>query len=68
MKRTNLVLDERLLEDAKAASGNRTYSATVNQALKELLRGLRAAKADEYANSDVWQGDLGEMRADRVPD
>lgn len=38
MKRTNVVLDEKLLEEARQVSGERTYSATVNRALKELVR------------------------------
>ncbi len=38
MKRTNLMVDEKLLEEARAASGERTYSATVNTALEELVR------------------------------
>lgn len=68
MKRTNLVLDEQLLEQAKAASGNRTYSDTVNQALAELLRRIRFSRIDDFANSDVWSGALSDMRDDRVPD
>jgi len=35
MKRTNLVLDEQLLDRAKAVSGLRTYSQVVNEALSE---------------------------------
>lgn len=38
MKRTNVILDEELLEQARKASGERTYSATINRALDELVR------------------------------
>ena len=37
MKRTSLVLDEELLEEAVRVFGVKTYSATVNLALKEAL-------------------------------
>ncbi|MGN6182650.1 MAG: type II toxin-antitoxin system VapB family antitoxin [Thermoanaerobaculia bacterium] len=38
MKRTNVVLDEKLLEEARKATGERTYSAAINTALNELVR------------------------------
>ena len=68
MKRTNLVLDEHVLEEAKAATGSKTYSDAVNLALRELVRARRFAKVDQFANSDVWQGDLTLMRGDHVSD
>ena len=37
MKRTNLVLDERLLEEAVKLSGERTYSAAVARALERQM-------------------------------
>ena len=44
MKRTNLVLNEQTLEEALRLSGERTYSATVNRALDEFVRGTRAGR------------------------
>ena len=38
MKRTNVILDEKLLEEARRESGERTYSATIMKALAELVR------------------------------
>ena len=38
MKRTNLVLDEELLERARQVTGERTYSAVVNLGLEQLVR------------------------------
>jgi Arc/MetJ family transcription regulator len=64
MKRTNLVLDEQLLDDARKALGSRTYSEVVNLALRELLRHKTFAGIDRYAHSGVWEGDLSEMRGD----
>jgi Arc/MetJ family transcription regulator len=41
MKRTNLVLDERLLDEAVRLSGERTYSRAVERALEEFVRRVR---------------------------
>lgn len=38
MKRTNLILDEELLEKARIVSGERTYSAAINKVLEEYIR------------------------------
>lgn len=65
MKRTNLVLDEHLLEEAVRVSGERTYSKAVARALDDFIRRARARKILELAGSGLWQGDLAEMRADR---
>jgi len=64
MKRTNLVLDERLLEEATRLAGQRTYSKTVNLALAELIRRSKAGRILELAGSGLWEGDLAEMRRD----
>ncbi|MFA7566233.1 MAG: type II toxin-antitoxin system VapB family antitoxin [Alkalispirochaeta sp.] len=68
MKRTNLVLDKDKLERAKAMSGSRTYSETVNRALEEYLRRHTFATIDQFAASGVWEGDLTEMREDTHSD
>lgn len=69
MKRTNLVLDEALLEEATRLSGQKTYSAAVNQALTEYVRRIRAGRILALAGRGLWEGSLSEMRrdADRVP-
>jgi Arc/MetJ family transcription regulator len=65
MKRTNLVLDEELLEEAVRLSGERTYSRTVERALEDFVRRIRAGRILELAGSGLWEGDLAEMRRDR---
>jgi Arc/MetJ family transcription regulator len=65
MKRTNLVLDEHLLEEAVRVSGERTYSRAVERALTDFVRRARARRILELAGSGLWEGDVGEMRADR---
>jgi Arc/MetJ family transcription regulator len=64
MKRTNLVLDEKTLDEAKRITGVRTYSEVVNLALAELVRRRTFARIDQFASSDVWEGDLSAMRDD----
>jgi Arc/MetJ family transcription regulator len=65
MKRTNLVLDEQTLEAATRELGLKTYSATVNYALKEMLRIRRVEGLAEFFGSNLWEGDLSKMREDR---
>lgn len=64
MKRTSLVLDEELLEEAVRMFGVKTYSATVNLALKEALRMRRIQGLADYVGKVEWHGDLSEMRRD----
>ena len=66
MKRTNLVLDEQILERAKTVSGLRTYSEVVNVALSEYIRLKTYAQIDQFASSGVWAGDLAVMREDHA--
>ena len=65
MKRTNLVLDEKLLAEATRLSGEKTYSATVQRALRELVDRAKAKQILELRGSGLWEGDLAEMRSER---
>jgi len=67
MKRTNLVLDAEILEEAQRLSGERTYSATVNRALVELVRRIKAGRIFELKGSGAWDGDLSRVRGDSAP-
>jgi hypothetical protein len=67
MRRTNLVLDERLFEEAKRTLGAKTYSATVNLALAEALRVKKVLEVPTFFGSRIWQGDLSAMREDQPP-
>lgn len=64
MKRTNLVLREELLEEAVRLSGERTYSRTVERALEDFVRRIKAGRILELAGSGAWEGDLAAMRDD----
>jgi predicted transcriptional regulator len=68
MKRTNVVLDEELLEKARRASGKKTYSSVVNEALAEYVRrhdfkrALAAFQAEVEKGDFFWPGYLEEIR------
>ncbi len=67
MKRTNLVLDEELLEETKRVSGRPTYSAAVEDAMRHFVRQARARAILELRGSGAWDGDLAVLREDRPP-
>ena len=64
MKRTNVVLDESLLDEAVRVSGERTYSAAINRALKDFVGRAKARQILTLAGSGLWQGDLSGVRED----
>ena len=67
MKRTNVVIDEVLLDEAVRVSGERTYSRTIERALEEMVSRAKARSIDQLAGSGLWTGSLSEMRADAAP-
>ena len=67
MKRTNLMLDEQLLQEVTRVSGERTYSRAVTRAIEDYLRRHRAGRILELAGSGLWDGDLADMRGDARP-
>lgn len=67
MKRTNVVLDEKLLEEATRTLNKKTYSATINFALEEALRMHKIRGLSQFFGQDLWEGDLSEMRRDEEP-
>ena len=64
MKRTNLVLNPQLLDEATRLSGERTYSRAVERALEEFVRRARARRILDLAGSGLWEGDLAVVRED----
>lgn len=65
MKRTNIVIREDLLEEATRLGGERTYSRTVERALEDFVRRIKARRILELAGTGLWEGDLAEMRKDQ---
>jgi Arc/MetJ family transcription regulator len=64
MKRTNLVLDAKLLEETLKVSQERTYSRAVERAMEEFVRRAKARRILDLAGSGAWQGDLSVVRED----
>ena len=60
------MLDERILEETLRLSGERTYSKAVTRAMTEFVRRARAGRILQLAGSGLWDGDLAEMRDDRL--
>jgi len=65
MVRKNLILDERLLEEAVRLSGERTYSGVVGRALDDYVKRIRARRILALGGGGLWEGSLTEMRRDR---
>ena len=64
MKRTNVVLDEDLLEEATRLAGSKTYSRAIELALIDFVKRAKAKRILELTGSGLWEGDLAEMRGD----
>jgi hypothetical protein len=65
MKRTSLMLRKGLLEEAVRLSGERTCSRTVERALEDFVRRIKARRILGLAGSGSWEGSLSGMRDDR---
>lgn len=64
--RTNIDIDDELLAEAQAVAGTTTKRATVDYALRELVRRRgRQAVLDLRGNVN-WEGDLDESRRGRT--
>ncbi|WID98308.1 type II toxin-antitoxin system VapB family antitoxin [Bosea vestrisii] len=62
--RTNIELDDDLLAEAMEATGLPTKRATVEEALRILVREHHARRALRDLMGLGWEGDLDEMRTD----
>ena len=65
MKRTNVVLDEKLVEDCQNATGIKTKKALIDYALRELLRHRDQGKILKLKGRIKWEGNLDEWRKSR---
>jgi Arc/MetJ family transcription regulator len=60
--RTNIVIDDTLMETAKRESGLSTKRAIVEAALEALIREQRRRRLNAAFGRYVWEGDLAKMR------
>jgi len=63
--RTNIVIDDQLMNTAQKLSGLQTKKDTIEAGLKLLVELKRQAKIKSFRGKLKWIGNLDEMRADK---
>lgn len=63
--RTNIVLDNALVEEARQLTGIKTKKELVDEALRTLIRLHRQEELRRLRGKLHWEGDLNEMRSSR---
>ena len=66
MKRTNVVIDDKLIQDCLRETGIKTQRALIDHALRELLRHEKQMKILQLKGKVIWEGNLDEWRKDRT--
>jgi len=66
MSRTNVVLDDKLVERCRKATGIKTKKSLIDYALREVLRRENQKKLLKLKGNVDWQGDLSEWRKGRL--
>jgi Arc/MetJ family transcription regulator len=68
MTRTNVVLDDELVNEAMELTGITTKRALLEEALRTLIIMRKQAQVRELYGTIEWEGDLAEMRRGRFTD
>ena len=63
--RTNIVIDDDLMQEALTISGYKTKKETVEEGLKLLIAQRNQAKIRNLRGKLKWEGDLEKMRTDK---
>lgn len=63
--RTNIVIDDKLMQDTLKVTGLKTKREAVELGLRTLLRLGRQAEIRSLRGKIPWQGDLDAMRTDK---
>ncbi len=63
--RTNIVIDDHLMNEALVISGYKTKKETVEEGLKLLIAMKNQSRIRKYRGMLKWEGDLEAMRTDR---
>ncbi|OGL45310.1 MAG: transcriptional regulator of the Arc/MetJ class [Candidatus Schekmanbacteria bacterium RBG_13_48_7] len=64
-KRTNIVIDEKLIKEGMKVTGIKTQRALIDYALRDLLRRNSQKRILELKGKIYWNGDLSKMRRKR---
>jgi len=62
--RTNIVIDDDLMEEVLKITGLKTKREAVELGLKTLIRLRKQARIKDYRGKLPWEGDLEAMRRD----
>ncbi len=62
--RTNVVIDDKLMNGALKVSGLKTKKDAIEADLKLLIKFKRQARTRKYRGKLKWSGNLDEMRTD----
>ncbi|MBL4864885.1 MAG: type II toxin-antitoxin system VapB family antitoxin [Pseudomonadales bacterium] len=62
--RTNIVIDDKLMEEAIKLTGVATKKEAVELGLKTIIRLKKQDKIRAYRGKLKWEGDLEQMRTD----
>jgi Arc/MetJ family transcription regulator len=65
MGRTNVVLDEKLIEEAKKLAGEKTARETIDLALREFVARRKRRAILDWEGKLRWEGDIDRMRRPR---
>ena len=63
--RTNIVIDDKLMEEAQKVSGLKTKKETVEEALKKFIQLNKQKEFLKLRGKIKWEGNLDEMREGR---
>ena len=63
--RTNIVIDDHLMNEALVISGYKTKKETVEEGLKLLIAMRKQSRIRKYRGMLKWEGDLDAMRTDK---
>jgi Arc/MetJ family transcription regulator len=66
MGRTNIDLNEKLVNEAMKLTNKKTKKEVVNFAVEELVRKLKRKKLLDLEGKIEWMGNLNEIRKSRV--
>ena len=64
--RTNVVLDDKLVERAQQLTGIQTKREVIHVALKNLVRLQEQAETRQLRGKLHWEGDLADLRQGRI--
>jgi len=63
--RTNIVIDDELMNDALRLTGVKTKREAVEMALKSLIELKKQENLKQFRGKLKWEGDLDDMRIDK---